>query len=272
MTDEKIEKYIRLAIIPGFGEISQHRLLMICGDIETCFVMAPNEIRRAFYTTERVQKNSGKRLETFLSVREDIGNKASAYRILESCIKKGIDVITAEDDRYPARFKTLLDMPILLYAKGTLKINEYPRSVGIIGARRCSREGKEKAILAVARELKKEAAIISGMAKGIDSYAQTAAIKNGGYTVAVLGNGADICYPKEHERLYEEIIVKGCVLSEYPPGTVTKAYMFPRRNRLIAGLSDTLYVIDAGRHSGTRTTVEFCHKYGRTVMEYVEES
>ena len=103
------------------------------------------------------------------------------------------------------------------------------------------------------------------MAKGIDSYAHTAALKNEGYTIAVLGNGVDICYPEEHERLYEEIARKGCVLSEYPPETKPREFRFPRRNRLIAALSDELYVIDAGRHSGTETTVKACEIYGRTV-------
>ena len=96
-------------------------------------------------------------------------------------------------------------------------------------------------------------------------YAHTAAIKEGGYTIAVLGNGPEICYPKEHERLYEEISKNGCILSEYPPGTEPREYHFPKRNRLIAALSDRLYVIDAGRISGTKTTTQNAVKYGREV-------
>ena len=82
----------------------------------------------------------------------------------------------------------------------------------------------------------------------------------------MLGNGADICYPKEHERLYEEIEECGCIVSEYPPGTPPRQCNFPRRNRLIAALSDRLYVIDAGRNSGTRSTIEFGRKYGREIV------
>jgi DNA processing protein len=104
------------------------------------------------------------------------------------------------------------------------------------------------------------------MAKGIDSYAHTAALKTQGYTIAVLGNGVDIGYPMEHDRLYEEIARLGCVLSEYPPGTAPREYNFPRRNRIIAALSDTLYVVDAGRHSGTESTIENSRKYGREVV------
>ena len=105
------------------------------------------------------------------------------------------------------------------------------------------------------------------MAKGIDSYAHTAALKSHGYTIAVFGNGVDICYPKEHARLYEEIAEHGCIVSEYPPGTQPREYTFPKRNRLIAALSDKLYVIGAGRNSGTKSTVEYGKKYSKEIVE-----
>lgn len=104
------------------------------------------------------------------------------------------------------------------------------------------------------------------MAKGIDSYAHTAVLKNGGYTVAVLGNGLDQCYPGEHQNLMECIIRQGMVLSEYPPGTPPYRYNFPRRNRIIAALLEELYVIESGSRSGARTTVEYCEKYGHRVF------
>ena len=81
----------------------------------------------------------------------------------------------------------------------------------------------------------------------------------------MLGNGVDICYPIEHEKLYEEIAAKGCVLSEYPPGTRPREFRFPERNRLIAALSDELYVVDTGHHSGTETTAKACDLYRRIV-------
>ena len=85
--------------------------------------------------------------------------------------------------------------------------------------------------------------------------------------LAVLGCGVDICYPKEHARLYEEINIHGCIISEYPPGTSPRGYLFPRRNRLIAALSDEVYVIDAGRNSGANLTAGYCEKYGRGVYK-----
>lgn len=84
--------------------------------------------------------------------------------------------------------------------------------------------------------------------------------------MAVLGNGVDICYPKEHEKLYEKIVEDGCVLSEFPPGTTPAKYTFPMRNRLIAALSDRVFIIDAGRNSGTSSTVQSCLKYDREII------
>ena len=98
-------------------------------------------------------------------------------------------------------------------------------------------------------------------------YAHTAAIKSGGYTIAVLGNGPDICYPKEHRPLYERIAQEGCILSEYPPGREPQKYAFPNRNRVIAALSDELHVTECGKRSGTESTIKACRKWGRAVIQ-----
>ena len=114
--------------------------------------------------------------------------------------------------------------------------------------------------------------IISGMAKGIDSYAHTAAINSGGYTVAVLGHGLDMCYPLEHETLMECIVDQGLILSEYPPGVKPNKYTFPQRNRIIAGLSDVVYVVDAGGTSGTRSTIKAAERYGKQFNKILLQS
>ena len=142
-------------------------------------------------------------------------------------------------------------------------INCPDRRVGVIGARRCTREDKEKCINRVKRigEDNPGAIIISGGAKGIDGYAHTAAIKNGLRTIAFVGTGPDLCYPREHTELFEQIGEHGMILSEYPPGTAAYPSHFPRRNRLIAAWSHEMYVIGAGRNSGTRSTVQYFHEY-----------
>lgn len=258
----KLLKYIALSQIKGFGPVTQNALLDICGDIDSCFCVD----FAGMMSRDGMKRLGQKRIESFVYQREDSKLWNHAERILHSLELSGTAAVTSGDPAYPEKFRKIKDMPIILYIKGNLRINEFKNSIGIVGARRCSKEGKEVAIDIASMAVDADAAVISGMAKGIDSYAHTAALKNQGYTIAVLGNGADICYPKEHEKLYEKVAEHGCVLSEYPPGTLPREYHFPKRNRLIAALSDRLYVIDAGRHSGTVTTVENGEKYGREII------
>lgn len=255
-------KYIMLSIMEGLGPVFDNSIIGICGNITACFSMPDEEILRTTAKSFIPQR----KVKAFLGQRKDSFIRDSAEEILLKAENTGIDIVTYEDKHYPQRFKGLADVPVLLYVKGKLRINDYKDSVGIVGARRCSREGKGKSITIAEKAVMCNSAVISGMAKGVDSYAHTAAIKGKGYTIAVLGNGADICYPKEHEKLYEEIIRTGCVLSEYPPGTTPREFCFPMRNRLIAALSDKLFVIDVGRNSGTRSTIESGEKYGREIV------
>lgn len=269
--DDRTLKYIRLAEMKGFGPVSQNRLLSLAGGIDECFSMDVYELMQRDRERSRHHRIGEKRLQLFeeLRQRRDEDN-APEIRIASRCSSEGIKVIMAFDPQYPERFRRLEEMPVVLYVKGELKINSFDRSVGIIGARRCTRDGRDAAIELTKKEVSKGSCVISGMAKGIDSYAHTAALKAGGYTIAVLGSGPDICYPKEHITLYELIGRQGCLLSEYPPGTEARQYQFVCRNRLIAALSDTLHVIDAGRKSGTETTVEKCKKYGNEVITCVD--
>lgn len=265
MTEEERKiRYIMLTLMDGIGPVTQNLILDKCGDIEECFKADRDKI-------ESLDHNGligKKKINAFFEQRESTDLLSRAKDILDDAWKTGLKIVARDDLKYPERFKGISDMPVLLYVKGNLRINDFRFSIGVVGARRCSVSGKEKTIETVSDAAGKDIAVISGMAKGIDSYAHTAAIKSGGYTVAVLENGADICYPKEHDRLYESIAESGCILSEYPPGTSPRSYMFPRRNRLIAALSDRLYVIDAGRNSGTESKVQYCHRYGRDMIKW----
>lgn len=171
--------------------------------------------------------------------------------VVKSMATSGVDGFMVEIEvstiRGQQQYLSIIGLPDQAI-KGDLKINDFERSAGIIGARRCTHEGKEQAIRLAEGSASSGAAVISGMAKGIDSYAHTAAVKAGGYTIAILGNGPDLCYPEEHIKLYESICRTGCVLSESPPGVEPRRYLFPRRNRLIAAMSDELFIIDAGRN------------------------
>ena len=258
---EKTIKYLVLSMMKGIGTVTQNALLDVCGSIDQCFSVDAEE----FLCRDMDDRLGRSRIRLFVSQREDKELWEHAEAVISDSMKKGIDITVREDSIFPRRFANIPDMPILLYTKGEMRINEYSMSTGIVGARRCTPEGKEKAIEITQMSVNDGAAIISGMAKGVDSYAHTAALRAHGYTLAVLGNGVDICYPKEHERLYEMIAEKGCILSEYPPEIKPREYLFPKRNRLIAALSDHLYVIEAGRNSGTATTVKKAEEYGRKV-------
>ena len=184
-------------------------------------------------------------------------------KIFEDCQNNNISVLCWNDRRYPPRAKKPDDAPVVLYYKGYFK--DMDQTVGIVGARRCSQESKQKTVSLASEYAQKQVAVVSGMAKGIDSYAHTACLNAGGYTIAILGNGLDICYPSEHHKLMRCIEEKGLLISEYPPGTPPDKYRFPRRNRLISSWSDKLFVIEAGRGSGALITAEYGRKYGHEV-------
>lgn len=198
-----------------------------------------------------------------------------ASTILDNVKKLDIKLLTLDDPLYPYEAKIIEEMPILIYYKGNLIKNSM--GVGIVGARRCSEYGKMVTNTAATYLSKQNISVVSGMAKGIDGYAHTACIKSGGYTIAVLGSGLDICYPPEHKDLMEKIIENGAVISEYPPGVRPDPKHFPRRNLLISAWSYKILVVEAGRKSGALITASYGKQYEREIFAlpdniYREES
>lgn len=177
----------------------------------------------------------------------------------------GIEYVSFFDERYPILLNEINDAPCGLYVKGRLPGND-ERCVSIIGARRCSEYGRLTAYGFATKIASRGVWIISGMARGIDSISHKGAISAGGKTVAVLGFGHNKCYPAENRDLMNKISENGCVISEYPPDTEPEVYFFPQRNRIIAGMSEALIVVEAGKKSGTLITVDRALDYGRTVL------
>ena len=168
---------------------------------------------------------------------------------------------------YPERLKNIDDPPKELYCLGNLELLNYKNNIAIIGSRNCSLYG-ERAAKDFAYNLAKEnICIVSGLAKGIDSFSHIGVLKAKGKTIAVLGSGLDNIYPKENIKLVEEIIKNnGLVISEYPLGTKPLKNHFPARNRIISGLSDSILVIEARKNSGTNITVDFALEQGKDVF------
>ncbi len=178
--------------------------------------------------------------------------------------KQNIRYIHRAEEEYPDRLKVHRGMPKGLYVIGRLPDPKRP-AVAIVGARRSSVYGNEIA-RRFARELARAGVqIISGMAWGIDGKAHEGALEAGGDTFAVFGCGVDICYPSGHQALYEKLVERGGVLSEYPPGTPPRPGHFPMRNRLISGLSDLVLVVEAKEKSGSLITADLALEQGKDV-------
>lgn len=187
-----------------------------------------------------------------------------AETILRNSKSSGVNLLYYDSRYYPSFAKESREAPVVLYYRGDLR--EFDGSVGVVGARRCSLYGRK-----IAEQTGEELAalqipLISGFAKGIDSYTQAACVKQGGYTISFLGNGPDICYPPEQRSLYHQFLEKGSVfISSFPPGTLPLPAYFLSRNALISAWSTELVVMEAGEQSGALSTVEFALKNQKPV-------
>lgn len=177
---------------------------------------------------------------------------------------KEINTVTMTDDDYPERLENIAGLPYMLFYKGKMPDEDRP-SVAIIGARMCSEYGKRMARHFAEGLTERGIQVISGLASGIDGLSQRAAIDAGGDSYGILGSGIDICYPANNRELYEKLQCKGGVISEFPIGTAPMATNFPKRNRIISGLSDIVLVIEAKPRSGTAITVSMALEQGRQV-------
>lgn len=175
----------------------------------------------------------------------------------------GINYITFDHQDYPASLLNIYDPPHVLYIKGKMPVDDL--KVGVVGARRCSQYGKYVAHKISKDLVEKNVTIVSGMARGIDTASHNGAIEGGGKTIAVLGCGLDICYPRENDALMASIAEQGAVISEFPLGTPPLAKNFPRRNRIISGLSRALIVAEAALKSGSLITADHALEQGLDV-------
>ncbi len=178
----------------------------------------------------------------------------------------GARVLTFSDPEYPEPLKQIDDPPCILYAKGATYDSKNITSVAVVGTRHPTHYGLRMAE-SISRDLAGMGiAVVSGMARGCDTAAHKGALSANGFTVAVLGTGVDIAYPRENTRLYEDIAKKGLVLSEFPISTPPAPYNFPRRNRIISGLSRATLVVEAPLKSGALMTAQLALDYNRDVF------
>lgn len=189
-----------------------------------------------------------------------------AYSVLKYCKKNGIEIITYADKKYPQKLKTLEDPPVLLYCVGELPDLDRQVAVGVVGTRKMSAYGAHSAYKISYELASANFCIVSGMALGIDAVAECAALDAKGSTVAVLGCGIDIVYPKSHAKLKRFIENHGAVISEYPLGEAPQGKNFPKRNRIISGLSNGVFVVEGNEGSGAMISARHAVSQGRDIF------
>ena len=188
-----------------------------------------------------------------------------AQLVLDFCTSKNVGILTYSDERYPDSLRDIPTPPVLLYYRGVLPDFSKLFCISVVGTRRLTEYGKKNSFVIAYDLARAGATIVSGMAIGIDAVAHAGAIASGKATVAVIGSGIDVCYPKEHRPLAREIVKNGCVFTEYPPGTRPDGHNFPVRNRIISGLSKVTLVIEGKERSGALLTARHAKEQGRTV-------
>lgn len=247
-----MEYWVWLRQIKGLGPVIEKRLL------------------NHFITPKLIYEACEEELMTIMGIGNTLAKNIissrsldKAYVVIEECKSKNIKLLTYDDPLYPSIAKDYAEAPTLLYYRGNIIDNI--EGVAIVGSRRCSDYGKEVAIGAAEYLAKNNIPVISGMAKGIDGYSHTACLRSGGYTIAFLGNGVDVCYPTEHRELMEAIIDNGAVISEYPPGTRARAEFFPKRNGLISSWSRKVLVVEAAERSGALITANLAKAQGKEI-------
>jgi DNA processing protein len=245
--------WVALNMVKGIGAVRMQALLDCFGDAQSAWNARASDLRSAGLT-ERVVQNLVK-----------LRGEVDLALVWERIQKRGIQVITRQDEHYPRRLKEIDQSPPVLYTCGDLTPGD-EWAVAIVGTRRVTGYGR-----AITEELtdylaRNGVTVVSGLARGVDAVAHETALRAGGRTIAVLGSGVDRIYPPEHRPLAERIAGQGAVLSDYSPGTPPESVNFPPRNRIISGLSLATVVIEAGETSGALITARFAAEQGRDVF------
>jgi DNA processing protein len=189
----------------------------------------------------------------------------AADAILNSCQKKGVQIHVSSSSLFPQRLKTIEDSPVILFSQGKGDLN-FERSIGIVGTRSATTYGKAITKKIIEDLLPYQPVIISGLAYGIDIEAHRAALQVGLPTIAIMGSPIDQIYPAAHKKTAEQLQETGLLISEYAPGSRMVPGNFPARNRIIAGLSDALIVVEAAEKGGALITAEIAYSYDKDVF------
>ena len=253
MENDNYKDYIRLTAIPEIGYITAMRLINFFG--------SPTQVLSA--TKDELMQVEKVGLRTATSIIEN-KDKIDVEKITQRMSALGARYIHIGMPSYPSSLRKIPDQPIGFYAIGNFDFSM--PCISIIGSRNCSVYGQIVARKFASALSRAGFAIVSGMARGIDSCAHIGALEAGGKTVAVLGCGADVIYPPENAELYNRIISSGAIVSEFPLGTRADRQNFPIRNRIVAGLSIATLVVESDIKGGSMITARLAGEQGKDVF------
>lgn len=245
--------WIGFNLVKGIGAVRFRSLLDSFGNAGTAWNASVDALRAAGLSAKLVENLCQIRSQVDL---EQVWNRIQAQNIC---------VLTWEDEDYPRRLKEIDQPPPVLYLRGELRLED-EWAVAIVGTRRITAYGRQVTEEVSSTLARNGVTVVSGLARGVDAVAHQAAIQAGGRTLAVLGSGVDRIYPPENQRLAEQILSQGAVISDYPLGTPPEGTNFPPRNRIISGLSLAVIVIEANLDSGAMITASFAAEQGRELF------
>ncbi len=245
---------IGLSFLPSVGDVLVKGVVSYCGGVKEVFEASHAKLRRApgigdIRAKEILASNALERAEKELKFIE----------------KNGIKPLFYLDPNYPKRLLHCHDSPIMLYHKGNAEMN-LPRMVGIVGTRTATEYGRTITEMIVEKLRSHQVTVVSGMAYGIDIIAHRAALKEGLPTIGVLGHGLDRLYPSQHKSTADKMYDQGGLLSEFPSGTMPDRENFPRRNRIVAGMTDATIVVETKIKGGSMITATLANSYDRDVF------
>ncbi len=253
VSQEEVLHWLALRLVPGLGTVGSLKLLDKLKSPQAIFRASASELEGAGMSPAQARNiASGCSFEDAI----DQQNKM---------LNAGAQLISIQDARYPRRLREIFDPPIVLFAIGRTEIMP-SASIGVVGTRNPTPYGMAAAERLSADLARAGLTIVSGMARGIDTCAHQATLKEGGDTIAVLGCGVDVVYPSNNRRLYDEIAKKGLLLSEFPIGAPAFPQNFPIRNRIVSGLSIGVLIVEGAQHSGSAITAKLAMDQGREVF------
>ena len=262
MNSNIINNFIQIRSIldvEGIGIIRLLRLVGIFGSVDNLFEVNKDEL------IIKGKLNSILANKLIAATKKIDSYKDSLHNEIQIITNLGGKIVTYWDKDYPKQLKNIYYPPLILYILGTYKQSD-AQSISIVGTRKCTDYGKSITNYFSSELSKQNITIVSGMARGIDSIAHRSAIKAGGRTIAIIGSGLDVIYPPENRGLFNDIIKNGAIISEFPIGTKPDAQNFPKRNRIIAGLSLGTLVVETKENGGALQTAEFALDQNKEVF------